>query len=272
MQYITLNNGTTMPLVGFGTYALTGNKCRSMVLEAIRDGYQLFDTAQMYGNEREVGQGVSDALSNLLATRENLFITAKLYRPSASHDLVKSGINRSLDALGLDYIDLLLIHEPYDEAEEMWAAMEEAYDAKLVRAIGVSNFNASRYARFIKICRIIPAVNQVEAHVFFQRPGLHELLVANGTHMQAWSPLAAGRNNIFHNGELRKIGEKYGVSASQVALRFLVLQGISVIPKSAHIGRMRHNLDIFSFELASADMEKLKKLNMGKSLFGWYPA
>ena len=175
-----------------------------------------------------------------------------------------------MNTLQLDYIDLLLIHEPYREAEEMYPALEEAYRAGRLRAIGVSNFNAPRYEKFLRACTVIPAVNQVEAHVFFQQKGLLEEMKKHGTHMQAWSPFAAGKNDIFNNALLRDLGSFYGKTPAQIALRYLVQLGISVIPKSSHKERMKENFGIFDFHLQDEDMRRIRELDRGKTLFGWY--
>ncbi len=266
MKHITLNTGSEMPMLGLGTYALRGTECERCVLDALELGYRLFDTAQMYGNEREVG----NALRRGGVPRGELFVTTKLYRPSASYTLAKQGIEASLNALQLDFIDLLLIHEPYREAEEMYPALEEAYRDGRLGAIGVSNFNAARHAAFLRSCTVIPAVNQVEAHVFFQQRELLEDMKAYGTHMQAWSPFAAGKNDLFDNSVLRAIGLAYGKTPAQIALNYLVRQGISVIPKSSRKERMKENLGVFDFQLRDEDMRRIRALDKGKTLFGWY--
>lgn len=266
MDMIILNNGVEMPMLGLGTYPLRGRDCERCVLEALELGYRLFDTAHMYGNEREVG----NALRRSGLPRGELFVTTKLYRPNTTYARAKEGIEASLDALRLEHIDLLLIHEPYREAEEMYPALEEAYQEGRLRAIGVSNFNAARYEAFLRSCTVIPAVNQVESHVFFQQAGLLEDLRAHGTHMQAWSPLAAGKNDFFTNPVLRSIGLAHAKTPAQIALRYLVQQGISVIPKSSSRERMKENLGLFDFRLHDEEMRRIRALDKGKTLFGWY--
>lgn len=266
MNMVTLNNDVNMPMLGLGTYALHGRDCERCVLEALELGYRLFDTAQMYGNEREVG----NALRRGGVPRGELFVTTKLYRPSTSYARAKQGIEASLNTLQLEYVDLLLIHEPYREAEEMYPALEEAYRDGRLRAIGVSNFNAVRYETFLRACTEIPAVNQVEAHIFFQQRELLEDMKKHGTHMQAWSPFAAGKNDFFHNPVLRDLGLAYGKTPAQIALSYLVQLGISVIPKSSHRERMKENLGIFDFHLEDKDMRRIQALDRGKTLFGWY--
>lgn len=266
MEYMTLNTGAKMPMLGLGTYLLRGRECERCVLEAVELGYRLFDTAQMYGNEKDLG----NALRQSRVPREELFITTKLYRPSASYAGARRGIEESLRSLRLEYVDLLLIHEPYREAQDMYRALEEAYGDGRVRAIGVSNFSAARYAAFIRSCNVIPAVNQVEAHVFFQQKALQEAMTEHGTHMQAWSPFAAGKSRFFTHPLLMSIGHTYGKSPAQIGLKYLVQQGISVIPKSSHLERMKENMGIFDFHLREEDMSPIRALDEGKTLFGWY--
>lgn len=266
METITLNNGAEMPILGLGVYQLHGKECERCVLDAVELGYRLFDTAQMYGNEKALG----NALISCGIPRDQLFITTKLYSPSTSYVRAKSGIEESLNLLQTEYIDLLLIHEPYSESGEMYRAMQEAYKDGKIKAIGISNFNEKRYRNFIRSCEVIPAVNQVEAHVFFQQEQLKKVMVESGTHMEAWSPFAAGKNNIFGNPVLNAIGERHGKSAAQIALRFLVQRGITVIPKSSHKSRLAENIQIFDFELSGEEMKQIQVLDKGKTLFGWY--
>ncbi len=266
MKKITLNNGVEMPILGLGIYQLHGMNCERCVAEAAELGYRLFDTAQMYGNEKSLG----NALKKCGVPRNELFITTKLYSPSRSYALAKSAIEESLDSLQTDYIDLLLIHEPYRESAEMYRAMREAYQDGKLRAIGISNFNEKQYLDFIRKCEIIPAVNQVEAHIFYGQKRLQTTMAHHGTHMEAWSPFAAGKSNFFENATLCMLGKKYGKSAAQVGLRFLIQRGIIVIPKTSHKERLKENQDIFDFELSDEDIKQLETLDKGKSLFGWY--
>ena len=266
IEMVTLNNGVKMPLLGMGIYQLHGKACEHAVQEAIKLGYRLFDTAQMYGNEKELG----NALKSCGMPREELFVTTKLYSPSTSYTLAKTAIEKSLEALQTEYIDLLLIHEPYRTAKEMYQAMKEAYKEGRIRAIGISNFNCTRYLDFIHSCEIIPAVNQVEAHVFFQQTDLQEVMKQHGSHMEAWSPFAAGKNNFFTNPILLTIGKKYGKTAAQIGLKFLIQRGITAIPKSGYKDRLKENIDIFDFVLSDEDMAAIYMLDKGKTLFGWY--
>lgn len=266
MQYITLNNGIRMPILGLGTARLLGEECERSILEALDVGYRLIDTAQMYDNERAVGNAIKQ--SNI--SRKELFITSKLHRPSNSYKRAKEGIEKSLNELQVDYIDLLLIHEPYLESLEMYEAMKEAYRDNKIRAIGISNFNSELYSEFIKSCKVIPAVNQVETHVFYQQNELQELMRKYGTHMEAWSPFTAGRKKIFDNETLKIISKKYEKSIAQIALKYLLQRNIVVIPRSSNRNRMIENINVFNFSLTEEDMKMINKLDQNKTLFGWY--
>ncbi|WP_443867619.1 aldo/keto reductase [Megasphaera sp.] len=263
---IVLHNGVTMPAVGFGTWMLKGEPGKQAILDALAVGYLLIDTAHMYDNEAIVGQAVAE--SGL--EREEVFITTKLCRTRAGYELARQGIEESLARLQTDYIDLLLIHEPYDKALDMYRALTEAYRKGQVRAIGISNFNAKQYLDFIGSCDIIPMVNQVECHIYYRRKELQQTLMSKGTQMQAWSPFTEGKKPIFQEPVLQAIGRQYGKTAAQVALRYLVQQGISVVPKSSHRERMKENLDIFDVTLTARDIARIQQLETGKTLFGWY--
>lgn len=265
MEYVKLNNGVEMPLVGLGTWDLNGAECAKTVAAALRRGYRLVDTAQMYGNEREVGEGI--ALSGV--PREKLFVTTKLYRRSNSYEKARRAIDESLRDLKLDYVDLLLLHEPYLQGPEMYRALEEAYRAGKTRAIGISNYDERWYAEFLGRCEVVPAVNQLEVHVFFQRQGFQMEMARRGTALQAWAPLAQGIGNVAGLPLLAEIGARYGKTAAQIALRFLVQRGISVIPKSRHIERLRENLALFDFALTQEDMARIQTLDQNATLFGW---
>lgn len=265
-QTVQLNSGQRMPLLGLGTYALQGRVAEEAILQAVDLGYRLFDTAQMYANEKEVGR----ALRACGLSRQDLFVTSKIYRPDLSCARARAAIERSLDRLQMDYLDLMLIHEPYAEAEEMYQALEEAFQAGKIRSIGVSNFSVARFTKFLSGCSIVPAVNQVEVHVFYQQGALHRLLAGQDVHMQAWSPLTAGRAQLAGNEVLRHIAERHGRTPCQVALRFLVEQGISVIPKASSRPHLQENLAVLDFSLDGQDMASLRALDRGRTLFGWY--
>ena len=265
MEYITLNNGVQMPILGYGTYQTSPRITERCVSDALKIGYRSIDTAQCYGNEREVGL----ACRKSGIARLELFITTKLWACRGYRDTLDS-IESSLHELNLDYIDLLLIHEPTGDVHEIYRAMETAYKDGKLRAIGISNFLESRYLDLINHCKIVPAVNQVETHVFRQQKKLRELEVQIGTRHESWSPLACGQNNIFRNSILTQIAENHGKSVAQVALRFLTQNGIIVIPKSTHIERMEENFASLEFDLSADEMREIEGLEIGKSLFGWW--
>ena len=264
MEYKILNNGLKMPMLGLGVYQLNNEEIITKAIDEL--GYRLIDTARMYGNEKIVGK----AIKKSKIPREELFITTKVYGPDRGYEKTKRAIEKSLENLGLDYIDLMLIHEPYKEALEMYKALEEAKKEGKIKSIGISNFNKKLYLEFIKQCKEIPQINQVEAHVFYSRKELQKILEKNGTVMEAWSPLAAGKNDIFNNETLNKIGKKYGKTAAQIALKYLLSRNIIIIPKSENIKRLKENIDLFDFELEKEDIKKIETLERKMSLFGWY--
>lgn len=266
MEYTTLNNGVQLPLLGLGTWDIRGAAGKRAILEALEVGYRLIDTARMYENEDIVGSAVRS--SGL--PRSEIFITTKLYRPSASYEKARADIEQSLEALQTDYVDLLLIHEPYERAPEMYEAMKEAYAAGKARAIGISNFGEKEYENFLRGCGVVPAVNQMESHVYFPRLDFKKTLERHGTRMQAWASFTEGRKNIFVEPLLVRIGARHGKSAAQVALRYLIENGIGVIPKSVHRARMEENLAVFDFALTEQDKAEIQTLDGGVSLFGWY--
>lgn len=264
MEYITLNNGLKMPKIGLGIYNLNDE---DVIVKAIDEiGYRLIDTARMYGNEKILGR----AIKRCKTPREELFITSKVYTPDRGYERTKRAIEDSLKNLQLDYIDLVLIHEPYDEGIEMYKALEEAVEEGKIKSIGISNYNKSKYLDLLGHCNVVPAVNQVEAHVFYTRKELQKVLEEYGTVMEAWSPLASGKNNIFTNKVLVEIGKKYNKSAAQIALKYLLSRNMIIIPKSANLERLKQNIDLFDFELNKEDIEKIETLENGISLFGWY--
>lgn len=265
MNSITLNNGIEMPAIGFGTYQMPSKITERCVSEAISLGYRHIDTAQCYGNEREVGLAVKK--SGL--PREKFFITTKLWSCHGYNDTLKS-IENSLQKLDLGYIDLLLIHEPTGNYREIYRAMENFYGDGQLRALGVANFFEENFLRLMDSAKIIPAVDQIETHVFRQQRTMSKFLKKFGTVLESWSPLAAGRNNIFSNSTLIKISQSHGKTVAQVALKFLYQQKIPVIPKSIHKDRMAENLAITDFELTAEEMLELRTLDAGKSLFGWW--
>lgn len=262
MDYVTLNNGIKMPLEGFGVFQVSDpTVCEQAVLDAIESGYRLIDTAAAYMNEEAVGK----AIKKCGVPREELFITTKLWVQDTSYDGAKKAIETSLEKLGLDYIDLYLIHQPMGDYIGAYRAMEEAYKVGGLKAIGVCNFYPERLADFCETVDIIPAVNQVELHPFFQQQNALDIMKDYGVVPEAWGPFAEGKHGIFSHPVLSKIGEKYGKSAAQVALRWNVQRGVVVIPKSVHKERMEQNMDIWDFTLSSEDMTEIAGLDIGHS-------
>ncbi|MGN9017888.1 aldo/keto reductase [Lachnospiraceae bacterium HCP1S3_C3] len=263
MDFVTLNNGVKMPMLGYGVYQTPPEDTEKCVLDAISVGYRSIDTAQAYGNE----EGVGNAIVKCGLPREELFITTKIWITNAGYEKAKAYIDESLKKLKTDYIDLLLIHQPFGDYYGSYRAMEEAYKAGKVRAIGVSNFYPDRYLDIVHFIEIKPAVNQVETHIFQQQKVAKEYMKKNGTQIMSWGPFAEGKNDYFNTPALKEIGAKYGKTAAQVALRFLLQSGVVLIPKSVHKDRMEQNFDIFDFELNKDEMKKLEALDTGESLF-----
>lgn len=263
MEYVTLNNGIKMPKLGYGVYQTPAEDTKRCVLEAIEVGYRSIDTAQAYGNE----EGVGEALKECGLPREEFFITTKVWISNAGYEKAKASIETSLKALQTEYIDLLLIHQPFGDYYGTYRAMEDAYKTGKIRAIGVSNFGPDRYIDIQKFSEIKPAVNQVETHVFQQQKVAKEYMKKYGCQIESWGPFAEGKNDIFNNPVLTKIGEKYNKTAAQVALRFLLQSDVVIIPKSTHKDRMEQNFAIFDFELSADDMSEIVKLDGGESLF-----
>lgn len=262
MEYVTLNNGVQMPLEGYGVFQVTDPaECEKVVLEAIQTGYRLIDTAAAYMNE----EGVGRAIKASGVARDELFITSKLWVQDASYEGAKAAIERALANLGLDYIDLYLIHQPLGDIYGAWRAMEEALQAGKVRAIGVCNMSPARLVDFCETVETRPAVNQIELHPFFQQPQALKTMRQYGVHPEAWGPFAEGTHGIFVHPVLTAIGDKYGKSAAQVALRWNVQRGVTVIPKSVHKDRMAENLNIWDFSLREEDMAEIAKMDIGHS-------
>ena len=263
MEYATLNNGVKMPKLGYGVYQVKNEECERCVLDAIHTGYRAIDTAQSYGNEEAVGS----AVKKCGVPRAELFLTTKVWISNASYEKAKASIEKSLKNLQTDYIDLLLIHQPFGDYYGAYRAMEEAYRAGKLRAIGVSNFYPDRLIDLCRFAEVTPAVNQVETHVFQQQKTAHEYMKKYGVQHESWGPFAEGRKDFFTNLVLTEIGVKYGKSAAQTALRFLLQSDVVVIPKSTHKERMEQNLDVFDFTLSQEDMEAIRGLDEGESLF-----
>ena len=262
MEYVMLNNGIKMPLEGFGVFQVPDlSQCEKAVSEAIESGYRLIDTAAAYMNEEAVGK----AIKNCGVRRSDLFITTKLWVQDASYDGAKKAFETSLEKLGLEYLDLYLLHQPMGDYFGAYRAMEELYKEGLIRAIGVCNFYPHILTDFCETVEVIPAVNQVELHPFFQQPDGLSLMKEYGIVPEAWGPFAEGKHGIFTNPVLSSIGDKYGKAAAQVALRWNVQRGVVVIPKSVHKSRMEQNIDIWDFTLSEEDMAEISKLDIGHS-------
>ena len=263
MDYVTLNNGVKMPQLGYGVYQTPPEETEDCVLTAIRNGYRSIDTAQAYGNEAGVGQ----AILKCGLPREELFITTKIWITNAGYEKAKASIAESLKKLKTDYVDLLLIHQPFGDYYGTYRAMEEAYKEGKARAIGVSNFYPDRYIDIAHFAKIVPAVNQVETHIFQQQKEARKYLAKYGTQIMSWGPFAEGRNDFFNTPLLKELGIKYSKSPAQIALRFLLQSGVVVIPKSVHESRMQENFNVFDFMLTAEEMGQLAALDTGKSLF-----
>lgn len=263
MEYVTLNNGIKMPILGYGVYQVTNEECERCVLDAISTGYRLIDTAQAYGNEEAVG----NAINKCDVSRKELFITTKVWISNGGYEKAKVSIQESLRKLQTEYIDLLLIHQPFNDYYGTYRAMEEAYKEGGIRAIGVSNFYPDRLIDLCQFVEVSPAVNQIETHVFQQQKVAHDYMEKYGVQHESWGPFAEGRKDFFANQVLIKTGAKYGKSAAQTALRFLIQSGVVVIPKSTHKERMIQNFDVFNFKLDEKDMAAIRSLDEGESLF-----
>ena len=261
---IVLNNGVTMPPIGYGVFRMTNTEeCENAVVQAVTTGYRLIDTAAAYENEAAVGKAIKRVIAEGIVKREDLFVTTKLWITDTSYEKAKEGFKRSLDRLGLDYVDLYLIHQPYNDYYGAWRALEELYEEGKVKSIGVDNFTQDRMADFLFFNKVKPAVNMIECNAYFQREDECRYLKEQNILMQAWSPLAAGKEALFTNEILCKIAQKHGKSVAQIVLRWLVLRGIVPVVKSANPIRMRENLNIFDFVLSEDEMKEIATLDTG---------
>jgi len=263
MEHVTLNNGLKMPVLGYGVYQVDPQECERCVSDAVEAGYRLIDTAQAYGNE----EGVGNAVKKSGIKREDFFIVTKVWVSNAGYENAKKSIETSLTKLQMDYIDLLLIHQPFNDYYGAYRAMEEFYEKGLLKSIGVSNFYPDRFIDLSHFVKIKPMVNQMETHIFNQQKKLHEILKENKCQLMSWGPFAEGRNDFFNNTVLKSIGSKYGKTSAQTALRYLIQKNIIVIPKSTHKERMIENINVFDFSLSNDDMAALEKLDTENSLF-----
>ncbi len=263
MKTVTLNNGVVMPQIGYGVYQVDPAECERCVTDALSVGYRMIDTAQAYHNE----EGVGAAVKKSGIARDQLFLVSKVWISNYGYEKAKASIDESLRKLGTDYIDLMLLHQPFCDRYGAYRALEAAYKEGKLRAIGVSNFYPDHFIDLASNVEIVPAVNQVETHVFDQQIEAQKYMKEFGTHVMAWAPLAEGRNSFFTNPVLEEIGKKYDKSVAQVALRWLLQRDVIIIPKSTHVERMQQNIDILDFELTKEDMDAIAKLDTGKSLF-----
>lgn len=267
MQTITLNNGVEIPQLGFGVYQIPLEETAEAVYQAIKVGYRLIDTATIYGNERETGQGIKRAIDEGLVRREDLFVTSKLFILQAPEEKAAETIEQSLNVMGLEYLDLYLIHQPYGEIYGAWRALVAGQKSGKLRAIGISNFKSSKMIEFFGLNEVTPQINQIEVNPWNQRIEDLEWHEKYGVQVEAWAPFAEGRHDLFTNPILAEIGRQYGKSIGQVVLRWLIQRGIVALAKSVHPERMAENIDIFDFELSSEDVEKITALDMKESAF-----
>lgn len=263
MEKVTLSNGVEMPIEGYGVYQVDPAECERCVSDALRTGYRMIDTAQAYHNE----EGVGAAIEKSGIPRKDIFLVSKIWISNYGYDKAKASIDESLRKLRTDYIDLMLLHQPFCDRYGAYRALEDAYKEGKLRAIGVSNFYPDHLIDLASNVEIPPMVNQVETHVFDQQIEARKYMEEFNCRIMSWGPLAEGRNNFFTNPVLEGIGKKYGKSVAQVALRWLVQSGVIIIPKSVHVERMQQNLDIYDFTLSDEDMAAIARLDTGKSLF-----
>ncbi len=264
MEYKTLSNGVKMPILGFGVYQVPDlDECERVVSDAISVGYRSIDTAQAYMNEEAVG----NAIRKSGIAREEFFITTKIWISNYGYEKAKASLDASLEKLQTDYIDLVLLHQPFGDYYGAYRAMEEYYKAGKIKAIGISNFAPDRVADLAIFSDITPMVNQVETHVFNQQVNARKTMDEYGVQIESWGPFAEGSNHLFTNETLVAIGSKYHKTAAQVALRYLIQRDVIVIPKTVHKNRMEQNFDVFDFVLTDDDMAEILKLDTGKSLF-----
>ena len=264
MQNVLLNNGVEMPILGFGVFQIPNeSECEQAVIDAIKTGYRLIDTAASYQNETAVG----NAIKKSEVPRNELFITTKLWASDMGYENTKLAFQKSIDKLQLDYLDLYLIHQPYGDVFGSWKAMQELYHEGKIKAIGVANFHPDRMIDLIINSGFTPAVNQIETHPFHQQIETHQFLTDNNVQIQSWGPFAEGKNDIFNNETLKTIAVKYNKSVAQIILRWLTQRGIIAIPKSVRKERMKENFDVFTFELSETEMQTITTLDNKTSLF-----
>lgn len=267
MEYVTLSNGIKMPKAGYGVYQISKEECARCVFDAIKIGYRLIDTAQSYFNEEEVGNGIKKAIEEKIVKREELFITTKVWIDNYGYENCKKSIEKSMRKLKVDYIDLVLLHQPFSDYYGAYHALEDLYEEGKIKAIGVSNFYPDRLSDICAFNKIRPHVNQVETNVFNQQIEAQKNMEKNEVQIEAWAPFGEGRNNMFSNPILAEIGKKYNKSIAQVILRWLTQRNVVVLSKSTLIERIKENYEIFDFELSTEDMNKIAELDTKTSLF-----
>lgn len=263
MEYVTLANGVKMPILGYGVYQVTKDECERCVLDALKAGYRHIDTAQSYFNEEEVG----NAIQKSGIPREEIFLTTKVWLEHYGYENAKASVLESLRKLKTDYLDLVLLHQPFADAYGAWRALEDLYEEGKIRAIGISNFYVDRMVDFAAFNRIKPMVNQMETHIFNQQKELMHWAEKYDIRLEAWAPFGEGRKGTFDNPVIQGIAEKYGKTAAQVMLRWNMQRGVIVIPKSTHFERMQENFNVFDFVLSEADMEAISVLDKAESSF-----
>lgn len=263
MEYVTLSNGVEMPILGYGVYQVTKEECERCVLDALKAGYRSIDTAQSYFNEEEVGT----AIQKSGVAREDIFLTSKVWIENYGYEACKKSVEESLKKLRTDYLDLMLLHQPFSDYYGAWRALEELYEEGKLRAIGISNFYPDRMVDIASFARIRPMVNQVETHPYNQQIIAKEYMDKYGVQMEAWAPFGEGRGGLFEDTTLGEIGAKYGKTTAQVMLRWHIQRGVVVIPKSAHYERMAENFDVFDFTLDAEDMARIAALDKKESAF-----
>lgn len=263
MEYVTLSNGIKMPILGYGVYQVTKEECERCVQDALKAGYRSIDTAQSYFNEEEVG----NAIRKSGVAREDIFLTSKVWIENYGYEACRRSVEESLRKLQTEYLDLMLLHQPFADYYGAWRALEDLYEEGKLRAIGISNFYPDRMVDIASFARICPMVNQVETHPHNQQTVAKEYMDKYGVQIEAWAPFGEGRGGLFENEVLKEIGAKYGKTTAQVMLRWHIQRGVVVIPKSTHYERMVENYDVFDFELSSGDMEKIAALDKNESSF-----
>ena len=265
MEYVTLSNGLKMPMVGFGVFRVPDKKeCEESVYQAIKAGYRLIDTAAAYYNEDAVGTAVKKAIAEGICTREELFITSKLWLQDYGYENAKKGIETSMKLLGVDYIDLYLLHQPYGDYLGAWKALEEAYQAGKIKSIGISNITVNLWNKFKDGMTVMPAVNQVEFNPFVQQKELRKVMAENNIRLEAWYPLGHGNKDLLENETIVSLAKKYHKNAGQIILRWIYQEGVISLPKSTNEERMKGNIDIFDFELTDEEMKAMQALDTNK--------